>query len=226
MKKPTLLFCIIVAAVPLSAQYGEISGKVFDQANGESIPGAHLILRQDSSQVIETGTGNNGEFVLKPLPPGYYDLTVSFVGYGEKTFRHIEVKSDAITWQECPLKFGIVMDSAVTIRAPLVDAGNPTEELVLKGPDLRKEPVHSPEDAANLSAQVYQSDRGGGLFIAGSRADATLYVIDGVEVIGSTYIPMNAIREIKVITGGIPAKYGDVTGGIIEITTKNYTGIF
>lgn len=72
---------------------------------------------------------------------------------------------------------------------------------------------------------VYQSESSGGLYINGSREDATLYVIDGVRVIGSMYLPMNSIREINVITGGIPANYGDVMGGVVEIFTKS-SGVY
>ena len=39
------------------------------------------------------------------------------------------------------------------------------------------------------------------------------------RVIGSTYVPKSAIANITVYTGGIPANYGDFTGGVIEITT-------
>ena len=51
-------------------------------------------------------------------------------------------------------------------------------------------------------------------------------MVDGVRVIGSLYVPINAIYELNIITGGIPANYGDVTGGIVEITTKGYAGVY
>ena len=49
-----------------------------------------------------------------------------------------------------------------------------------------------------------------------------LYVIDDIRVIGDFHLPMSAVAEVNVITGGIPAKYGDVTGGIVEIRTRRY----
>ena len=33
-------------------------------------------------------------------------------------------------------------------------------------------------------------------------------------------MPTSGIEQITVITGGVPAKYGDATGGIISVTTK------
>ena len=41
---------------------------------------------------------------------------------------------------------------------------------------------------------------------------------------GTVKVGSNAIAEMRVITSGIPAEFGDVTGGIIYITTKKYTG--
>ena len=52
--------------------------------------------------------------------------------------------------------------------------------------------------------------------------------IDGIKVRGSSNLPKGALEEVQVITGGLPANYGDVTGGIISITTRgpsaNYFG--
>lgn len=62
--------------------------------------------------------------------------------------------------------------------------------------------------------------------IRGSRAEATEYFIDGIRVRGSTNLPNAAIEQTTVITGGIPAQYGDATGGIINITTRGPSGQF
>ena len=37
-------------------------------------------------------------------------------------------------------------------------------------------------------------------------------------------IPTTVIAEMRVITIGISVEFGDVTGGIIYITTKKYIG--
>ena len=33
-------------------------------------------------------------------------------------------------------------------------------------------------------------------------------------------VPTSGIEQITAITGGVPAKYGDATGGIIAVTSK------
>ena len=54
----------------------------------------------------------------------------------------------------------------------------------------------------------------------GSRSDATDYYVDGMKVRGGLGVPQGGIEQITVITAGVPAQYGDATGGIISVTTK------
>ena len=46
------------------------------------------------------------------------------------------------------------------------------------------------------------------------------FYIDGIKVRGSTNLPKSAIEEVSVMTGGVPANFGDATGGIISVTTR------
>ena len=62
--------------------------------------------------------------------------------------------------------------------------------------------------------------KGDAVNVRGSRSDATEYYVDGIKVRGSMGVPTSGIEQITVITGGVPAQYGDATGGIISITTK------
>lgn len=56
--------------------------------------------------------------------------------------------------------------------------------------------------------------------IRGARPDGTVYFIDGVKVRGSSNIPQAAISQQEVITGGVPAQYGNAVGGVVN-TTRN-----
>jgi len=47
--------------------------------------------------------------------------------------------------------------------------------------------------------------------------------LDGVKIAGAVpNIPPSAISSVSVYTGGLPARYGDVTGGVVVIETKSY----
>lgn len=56
--------------------------------------------------------------------------------------------------------------------------------------------------------------------IRGSRPTATRIMVDGVY--SNVTVPTTSIKYVKVYTGGIPAKYGDTSGGVIVIETKGY----
>ena len=73
---------------------------------------------------------------------------------------------------------------------------------------------------ANIILGIYQQDEGDAVNMRGSRSDATEYYIDGIKVRGALGVPASGIEQITVVTGGVPAKYGDATGGIISVTTK------
>jgi hypothetical protein len=65
------------------------------------------------------------------------------------------------------------------------------------------------------------------IHIRGGRADESMYVIDGQSVkdplsgySNTLYVNASAIKELKVITGGFNAEYGQAMSGIVDIETK------
>jgi outer membrane receptor for ferrienterochelin and colicin len=87
---------------------------------------------------------------------------------------------------------------------------------------IAKMPTRSATGIATTVAGASTAGTGGGVSIRGSRSDNTYYYIDGVKVPAGAGVglPKSAIEEVQVITGGVPANYGDVTGGLINITTR------
>lgn len=226
MKSTSFLIIVLLLTGKLFSQNsGEITGKVIDDLTKTGIPFASLQLTSDDKIVMQSEADYNGTYVLKPLQAGIYNLEVFSVGYGRKIFNNISVDAGGLTFLECAVTAGAIMDTLV-VYAPMIDKTRPEIITTFKDTEIKHMPVSSPLDVAKLAPTVQSNERSGGLYIGGSREDATLYVVDGVKVIGSLYVPMNAIKSISVITGGIPANYGDVTGGIVEITTKGYAGIF
>lgn len=225
MKSIISTLTIVLLTVALHAQTGEITGKVTDMETGMSLPEAHIIVKSDGIKVMELSADMNGVYVCKPLKPAIYDLFVIYMGYDTAEYNGIQVKSNGIAFLD--VQMSIHSLGPINVYAPLISRGDPGEAPPITEKEIRQMGSTSVIDIVYArSPMVYQNEQTGGLSMAGSREDATLYVVDGVKVIGSLYVPLRSIKEISVITGGIPAKYGDVTGGIVEITTKNYNGIF
>lgn len=87
---------------------------------------------------------------------------------------------------------------------------------------IRSLPTKDLNAIAATAAGVSSID-GGGSNIRGGRSSATVYYLDGIRYTGRS-IPSSEIEQLQVITGGIEAQYGDVTGGIISLTSKGPSG--
>lgn len=222
-----LIFCFTACMLP-AQNSGEIIGKLTDSLSGDPVIGAGVSLEQNGVIINQIPTEPNGAFYFKPLQPGNYDLKISCLGYRPVIVEDVYVSGTQITYLNLDLaQTSFLYDSAVVIS--WIDERNIINEIPIIGTAELKHATG--RDVTSIVAKtvpvIYSPDGGdGGIYIAGSRADATLYVIDGVRVDGSAYIPKSAIQEVAVYTAGIPAKYGDVTGGVIEITTKSYSGIY
>jgi hypothetical protein len=77
------------------------------------------------------------------------------------------------------------------------------------------------EDFVSMTPGFVQKDAGDPLNFKGGRPDANATYIDGMKLRGSDEMPMGAIAQISVVTGGLPAEYGDVMGAVIVVTTRN-----
>jgi murein DD-endopeptidase MepM/ murein hydrolase activator NlpD len=73
---------------------GELKGIVFDRWTSEPLLGANVLLMETS---FGASTDLNGEFLIKGIPQGTYELEVCYVGY--KTYRKkIQIKPNQTTY--------------------------------------------------------------------------------------------------------------------------------
>ena len=89
MLRPTLfLFALLMASMAAVAQPGSgtLKGKVTDAELGDPMPFCSVILFLNGNQVTGVNTDLDGEYTIKPIQPGTYDVVVSFVGYNPSGF--------------------------------------------------------------------------------------------------------------------------------------------
>ncbi|MFN8288096.1 MAG: carboxypeptidase-like regulatory domain-containing protein [Chitinophagales bacterium] len=113
----------------------------------------------------------------------------------------------------------------VTYKVPLIDAQRTSSSNVVSMQEIQNMPTRNVTDIVATVSGVFQQDEGDGVNIHGGRDNATAYYIDGVKVTGQPTLPAGSIDHITVYTGGIPASYGDLTGGLVLIETKKHTPI-
>ncbi len=222
--KNTIILLMLMTIVSFNGygQFGEIRGTVTDKLSGGPLPGATVSYESDGI-LKGTVTDDNGNFVLKPLVAGKYTLTFSFVTYAKVTMNDILVSAEKATYVEAGLESDNQLPPIVIEwEPPIIDKGITPTMQVLDPEWIETTSDRSVQDMVATTAGVRQDDSGGSINIRGARASSTQYVVDGIKVMGDFSLPKSAIGEITVITGGIPAMFGDATGGVVLITTKSY----
>lgn len=226
------ILLVVVAAVitnGLFAQSGTLKGRVLDKATGEPIPFAAVVALSGETILVGAQSDIDGNYTLKPIPPGKWTLRAQVVGYQPLQIDGLVVKADKIDMLNLELltKTEQIQEvQVVAYKVPLIDKDNTQTGETVTSEDIEKMPGRSVMQVASTVAGVSSRDGNSVGSIRGARSGTNIYFVDGIRVTGSMNIPKSAQEQIQVITGGMSAKYGDVTGGIVSITTKNASPTF
>jgi len=223
MKKTAYtIIMIMVCAFSAKAQFGEIRGKVTDKVTGETLPGANVIYYLGET-MKGTITDKDGNYVIKPLTPGDYIVEFSFVGYNKQIVNNVKVSADKITFVDAAISTDLTLPIVeIPWEDPLIDPGIVSTMEIIDTEEIDQSVERDVRSFVATTGGVYQKEEGGSLNIRGSRDNSTVYVVDGIRMYGDFSLPKSAIQEITVLTGGIPAQFGDATGGVVLITTKSF----
>lgn len=224
-RKLLLLFAFICSIQILQGQTS-LAGVVSDLETSETLIAANVALYRNG--VFQTGTQTDfdGNYNISNLDPGTYDVEVSYVGYTTQRVSGVLLRAGQANMVNVQLSVGVALDAVVVTeyKVPLIEQDNTTSGASITSEQIKKMPLKDISGLASLTAGVSSVD-GGAISVRGSRENATDYYIDGIRV-RSSQIPQTEIEQLQVITGGMEAKYGDVTGGIISVTTKGPSSIY
>lgn len=229
LKKLLFTLCIVLTSWSLAfAQQGRLKGVITDKATGETIPFANVVLENGGTQAGGASSDFDGNFDINPIPPGTYDLKATFVGYNTFIMKGIVISANKITFQDIQLSMQSEVLDAVEIvdyKVPLISKDQTSSGATITAEEIAKMPSRSADAVAATVGGVFQSSDGD-MNMRGARSEGTVYYVDGVRVIGSASVPQSAIDQVEVMLSGTPAMYGDVTGGIINMTTKGPSRTF
>ena len=114
---------------------------------------------------------------------------------------------------------------------PLLETDVTSAQLRIGSDEIQKKTVENVNDLVGEQLGVVVQDNK--IHIRGGRADESLYVIDGQSIkdplsgySNTLYVNAASIKELKVITGGYNAEYGQAMSGIVDIETKEGSGEF
>jgi hypothetical protein len=200
------------------SNFGEIRGKVIDKKTRTIMEYATVSLKKEGIFKSSTASDDNGNYYFKTLDPGEYDLEVTYVGYQKYLIEGVKVSSGTITFWNIELTEGVELKEVekIAYKTDLIqDDGN---KNTFSGKQIMQLAQRGPAGIASVTGGA--NVKNGAISFLGSRTDGTRLFVDGVAVIGSSAMPTIGQEQIDLISSGVPAMFGDLTGGAINITTK------
>lgn len=199
-----------------------IEGKVTDAKSSEPILFGTIALYRGGVLITGTETDLDGNYFISNVQPGTYDMEASYVGYAAQRQTGIVVKAGKTNRVNFQLSDdAVLLDLGIEIKefkVPLIEIDNTTQGATVTAEKIRALPTKQVNAIAATSAGISSRD-GGDISVRGSRSNETVYFLDGVRVTGNL-IPQSEIEQLQVVIGGIEARYGDVTGGVISLTSR------
>ena len=214
------------AAFAVGEQNGRLAGTITDKVSGEPLPGAKVSVRSGAliGGAKAVLTGDDGTYELIALPPGTYDVELTFEG--AKPLRRRVVVRQGETF---PLNIAWSVELAAEDKKVII------EERKMVRPDTTQTGTVLTADTQSrvATARTYQSitqqvagvsGTGGNPNIKGAMDSHNRYMVDGLDITDpvtntfSANINFDSIASVEVLTGGTEAQYNTL-GGVINLVT-------
>ncbi len=224
-----ILACMLMSTVAYT-QSQSIQGRIYDAKTNEGLPFANVILLKDGIQKSGTTTDLDGNYSFTGFDPGVYDVEAVYVGYPNARITGVSVGASQSVPLDVEMKEdegGVSLDEVIVVayKIPLIKQDETASGNTLGGEDIKKLPTRDVTSLIATTGGVSQDREGEDVSFRGAREGDQIVYVDGVRVRGNS-VPAQDIEQIQVITGGVPAAYGDVTGGVTNIITKGAASQF
>jgi carboxypeptidase family protein len=235
-----LSLCLVLTVTAWAqVQTGRIVGTIID-AQKAALPSATVTVTEAATnQTVTVRTNERGDFVVTPLNPGFYRVSVSSPGFQKTVVNSVEVQVGQSARVEVAMKVGEVTSTVeVTSSAPLLDTESGTLGHVVTNTQIANLPLNgrSYYELARLTPGAALLPGGGNLLriranfisgtaISGVRGRQTTFLMDGVDVTdhhqGGSLIQtsIDALQEFKVQQSAYSAEFSHA-GGLLNGSTK------
>ncbi len=229
---PFLIIILILLSLAglFAGTTGKISGRIVDAENGDPLPGVNVFIE---GTTLGAATDADGYFYILRVKPGVYTLKVAYVGYADMAITDIRVQADLTTPVDIEMRPEVMTTEAVVVVAqkPVVQKDIAASQKNMTSDEIQALPVTTIEQAIGLQAGINS-----GLGIRGSASNEALFVVDGISLRDTranepiTGIPLSALEEVNVQSGGFSAEYNNVRSGVVNVVSKEgsidkYSGI-
>jgi len=240
-----LVFSIFLVAMTAFGQAasGTITGTVTDQT-GATVAGASVEVKNtDTGSVYPTTSTSTGNFTVTQLPPGRYEVDVTFAGFKKYVHTNLELTAAQTLRQDASLELGSSVD-AVTVTAeasllktesgdlahnitfgnlanlPILAIGASSGSSGLRNPFNTVVSIPGVNYAANFV-----------MIVNGAPTNTAGYRLEGLDNTNHTVAyalqenqpSADAIQEVAVQTSNYAAEFGQAGGGLFNITMRSGT---
>lgn len=211
----------------VTAQSFTISGTIVDDETGEQLISANIFSEQEG---VGT-TSNNFGFYSISLAQGETSLIFSYIGYESQK---IDLNLNKDKRLDIRLSSSVSLDeveiTAETSRRIAEETQMSTVDIPIL--QIKKLPALLGETDVLKALQLLPGVQSGGegqsgLYVRGGSPDQNLILLDGVPVYNVSHLfgffsvfNSDAIKDVKLIKGGFPARYGGRLSSVLEINLK------
>ena len=229
MKQFSIIMLLIVLSLQGFAGIVTLSGYIKDKANGEALIGAAVYIPETKIGVITNPYG----FYSISVPQGSYSVTFSFVGYQSQSSvidmsanKQMNISLDVDTKQ---------LDEVVVtgekkdrnVESLQMSMEKVQVKMVKKLPSFMGE-VDIIKSITLLPGIQNGGEGSSGLYVRGGGPDENLMILDEAPVYNASHLlgffsvfNSDAIKDVQVYKGGIPAEYGGKASSVIDIRMKD-----
>ncbi len=230
-----LLLLGIVSAKAHSQQQHTISGVVTDLNSGETLIGVNVSIPELRAGVITNAYG----FYSITLPQGTYELVYSTLGYtvqrktvvlNNATVIDIALGENVEELDEVVIKADV---EALDISTPQMSVNSLTAQTIKNIPVVLGE-ADVIKSLLLLPGVSNAGEGASGFNVRGGAVDQNLILLDEATIFNSSHLfgffsvfNPDAIKDLKLYKGSIPARYGSRVSSVLDIyqkegNSKNY----
>jgi outer membrane receptor protein involved in Fe transport len=223
-----LLFCTLLSLRVVAQDRVTLSGYVKDSLSSETLIGANIAIKGSDFGVSTNQYG----FYSITLKPATYTIQVSFVGYTTSTFVLDLTKNKQLNILITPR---VVIDNNVVVTSRKRD--NNVKAAQMGKIDLsiataKALPSFMGEVDILKTLQLLPGVRNAGegnagFYVRGGGPDQNLIMLDDAVVYNTGHLfgffsvfNADAIKNVSLIKGGMPAQYGGRISSVVDVTMK------
>lgn len=209
---------------------GIVRGNVYDKESGEPIIYGNVLLKGAD---MGTNTDLDGFFSFGNVPPGEYQLQVSYLGY-DSTVVDVKVQEKSIVYERIELASQSIDLKTVNVSSRREQARSDVQVSKLRVTPQQIQSLPSAGGDSDIAQYltvlpgiVVSGDQGGQLYIRGGSPVQNRVLLDGMTIYNPFHsiglfsvFETEAIRSVDVLTGGFNAEHGGRVSAIVDIKTR------